>query len=73
LKPRSPTRPYIGDAGGLYFRIPTLVHHRSIVLDEFYLRLSHRGAIKNFSISFIMTYVEALDPIEGKLNVVVSE
>lgn len=70
--PRSPARPYVSDTGKLSFRIPTLVHNRTIVLDQFFFRFSKREDIQNFSLRFALTYRETLDPIEGQLNVVVN-
>jgi PIN domain len=70
IAPRSVTRAYITGTG-LSFRLPTIVHNRGRDLDRFYFQFASSNVIQNFSLSFNITCREALDPIEGKLNVIV--
>jgi hypothetical protein len=71
LGPRPVTRPYVSAAGVLSFRIPALVHNRTLSLDQFYFQFPRQDAIKNFSVAFSMTYREALDPITSNLNITI--
>jgi hypothetical protein len=70
MEPRPAGKPYISKEGSLSFRIPQLVHNRTLKLHCFWWKFSASLSIQNFSAEYSITCVEAIDPISGTLNFV---
>jgi hypothetical protein len=73
IQPRPAGKPYIDNEGSLSFRIPQLVHNRTLKLHRFWLKFSAPSSIQNFSTNYSITCVEAIDPILGTLNFVLEK
>jgi hypothetical protein len=73
MRPRDPGKPYISRDGAVSFEIPSLVHNRSLILHRFYFRFSNQDTIQSFSVPFVITCPEVIDPIEHRLSFIASK
>jgi hypothetical protein len=72
MRPRPAGKPYTDD-GSLSFRIPQLVHNRTVKLHRFWWKFSESSSIRSFSAIYVITFVEAIEPICGTLNFVLEK
>lgn len=55
------------------FGLDSLVHNRTLESDPVYLRFRRKEAIQNFAADFLITCVELIKPIQGKLRFTVDD
>jgi hypothetical protein len=74
FRERPAGKPYTDyDNAAVWFRIPSLVHNRVLTCHRFFFKFSEEANIQNFSLPYIITCADLIDPITGTLGFVTKD